>query len=450
MTGRGRVEKTACFQKRSRNAGMMKTGFSMPAVLLAVGSLLLLCTVSQAVPQDAGLPGAYLGFAGGARAGAMGRSFVAVADGADCVVWNPAGLGYLRPNTVSLTHAGTVEQTSLDTLLYAQPLFLRGGFGLGYVRMDSGSLPLTDELNRRMGSFNDLQQTYLLSYGMPVYSARSAGRFLQTVSAGATFKFSKQDLYDTRASGWGMDLGVLAKFRRNITAGIKLQNAVAPRLKYETSTDIFQRLLTVGVAVGFLKNNLSVASDLEKAIGVEQRLRWSLGVEGIMWNVIKLRGGFDLKNKEFAFGFGYVFGRHEIAYAASTNDMGLSHNLGLVYSFGGFPVTIQANPQSFSPVGLRKSTTFGIMVKNSQRLYGWTLDIKNQDGVVVRVFRGSGTPPPELSWDGSTQKGLMVAAGNYIYTLQVTDAEGKKEMTMPQVVRIEYGTPLDMLEMRTR
>lgn len=427
----------------------MKPGsLSLPVVLAVCSSLL--CPAARAVPQDAGLPGAYLNFAGGARAGAMGRSFVAVADGADAVVWNPAGLGYLRPNTLSVTHTGTVEEASLDALLYAQPLFRLGGFGLGYVRMNSGSLPLTDELNRKIGSFSDLQQTYLLSYGLPVYAARSSKKFFQAVSAGATFKFSRQDLYDAGASGWGMDFGALARFRRNISVGIKLQNAVAPKLKYETATDTFPRLLTVGGAVSFLKNNLTLVSDLEKAIGTEQQPRWSLGGEGIMWNVLKLRGGFDLKNKEFTFGLGYVFGRHEIDYAASANDTGLSNNLGLVYSFGGFPVTIQANPESFSPVGLKKSTTFCIALKNPQRLYGWTLDIKNQDGAVVRVFRGSGTPPSELSWDGSTQKGLMVAAGNYIYTLQVTDAEGRKAVTAPQVIRIEYGTPLDMLEMRTR
>lgn len=428
----------------------MKPKFTILPLFVFIVLSPLLRPVLRAASQDAGLPGEYLNFAGGTRAGAMGRAFVAVADGADAVIWNPAGLGYLRPNTFSLTHVGTVEQSSLDTLLYAQPLFHWGGFGLGYVRMDSGSLPLTDELNRKMGSFSDLQQSFLLSYGMPVYSAHSSKKLFQEVSAGATFKFSKQDLYDISASGWGMDFGALAKFRHNISAGIKLQNAVAPKLQYETASDTFPRILTVGGAVSLLKNQLTLASDLQKAIGVEQGLRWSLGAEGVLWNFIKLRGGFDLKNKEFTFGLGYVFGRHEIDYSASTNDTGLSHNLGLIYSYGGFPVTIQASPEAFSPVGLKKSTTFTIGVKNPQQIFGWTVEIKNQDGAVVRSFRGSGTPPPELAWDGSTQKGLMVAAGNYTYTLQVTDAGGRKETTPLQVVRVEYGTPLDMLEMRSR
>jgi len=428
----------------------MKTRSIARVLAISLLTSPFLCPGAWAVTPDAGLPGAYLGFAGGARAAAMGRAFVAVADGADAVIWNPAGLGYLRPNTFSLTHVGTVEQTSLDTILYAQPFMRWGGFGLGYVRMDSGSLPLTDELNRKVGSFSDLQQTYLLSYGMPVYSAHSSKKLFQAVSAGATFKYSKQDLYDIGASGWGMDFGALARFRHNITAGIKLHNAVAPSLKYETATDTFPRLITLGGAVSLLKNNLTLATDIEKTIGVEQQLRWSLGAEGVLWKMLKLRGGFDMKNKEFTLGLGYVFGRHEVSYAANSNDVGISNNIGLAYSFGGFPVTIQASPESFSPVGLKKSTTFKIEVRNSQRLYGWTVDIKNQDGAVVRTFRGSGTPPPELNWDGSTQKGMMVAAGNYIYILRVTDSDGKKADTEPQVVRVEYGTPLDMLEMRTQ
>lgn len=424
---------------------MMKPKFSVLPVFLLLACLPLLCRVSLAGSQDAGLPGAYLDFAGGARSNAMGRAFVAVAEGSEAVLWNPAGLGYLRPNTINFTHIATVEEFSLDTLFYAQPLFRKGGFGLGYARMSSGSLPMTDELNRKVGSFSDLQQTYMLSYGMPVYTARSAKKSFRTLSAGATLKFSRQELYTASAGGWGLDLGAMARFKRNITAGLRLQNAIAPKLKFETASDTFPRRLTFGAAICMLKDKLTLTTDLEKTLGVEQRLRWSLGAEVVFWDVMKLRGGFDLKNKGFTFGLGYLFGRHEVDYAASSNDIGLSNNLGLIYSFGGFPVSIQAKPEAFSPVGLRKATTFLIRVLADTRIYGWTLYIRDQDGNVARSFRGSGAPPPEIKWDGSTQAGSMVAAGNYIYSLEVTNAYGKKEATPSQIVRVVYGTPMDRM-----
>ena len=44
----------------------------------------------------------------------------------------------------------------------------------------------------------------------------------------------------------------------------------------------------------------------------------------------------------------------------------------------------------------------------------------------------------------------MVAASNYIYTMEVTNADGNKETTPPQIVRVVYGTPMDRLYEPTR
>src|SRR3989339_575970 len=84
---------------------------------------MFLQSAAFASTPDAGLPGAYLNYIGGTRANAMGRAYVGIAEGADAPAWNPAGLGFLRPNTFSLSHARTVEQASLDNIMYAQPFF---------------------------------------------------------------------------------------------------------------------------------------------------------------------------------------------------------------------------------------------------------------------------------------------------------------------------------------
>ncbi|MFA6434731.1 MAG: hypothetical protein WCW52_08545 [Elusimicrobiales bacterium] len=414
------------------------------AVLSAVLSQSAWAAGFARAAMDAGLPGEYLNYTG-YRALGMGRAYTALSEGPEAVSWNPAGLGYLRPNTISMTHMRTMEAFNLDSVFYAQPVFKKGAFGAGYIRQDSGNLTLTDDLNRGMGRYSDLQQTVMLGYGLQILSRNPAKKFLHRLAVGSSVKYSDQTLYNTSAGGWGLDIGALARFKYGLSAGLRVQNLVAPALKYETAVDKFTRSVILGLAASLWNGQLVLSADAGQALGADQNVRLNLGGEGTLWKVLKLRAGYDLRNSEAIFGFGYLFGRSEAAYSSDVTEAGVSQNIGFSYAFGGFPVTISANPEVFSPVGLRKSATFIIKTDAAARIYGWTLYIKDQDGEVARSFRGSGPPPGELVWDGSTQTGSMVAASNYLYTMEVTNAEGKKETTPPQVIRVVYGTPMDRM-----
>ncbi|MBI4051402.1 MAG: PorV/PorQ family protein, partial [Elusimicrobia bacterium] len=407
----------------------------------------LLTTVVQG--QDAGLPGEYLNFAG-YRAVGMGRAYVGLAEGTDAVPWNAAGLGLLRPNTLSLLHTRTVENFNLEYISYAQPLYRWGGLGLSFVRLDSGALAQTDELNRETGSFRDVQETFMVGYGFTPFTETSSKGFIQRISLGTTFKYSQQKLAQASAKGMGMDMGTLLNLRYGLSLGLRIQNALPTKLKFETGTDEFPRVISTGFASRLFRQNLVLTADVDKAIGVTQKIKWRMGAEATLWQIAKLRGGFDFNRKEFTFGLGYIWGRYGLDYASSGSEIGLSHRFGISYSFGGYPVAVEAYPQAFSPVGMKKTTTLSVQINHSQRIFSWALDIRNQNRDLIRSIRGSGQPPSELVWDGTTEKGTMVPAGNYTYTLTVTDAEGRQETTPPQVVRVNYGTPLDTLELQSR
>src|SRR5690242_20262636 len=115
-------------------------------------SLLLIVTLVKGsatfAATNAGLPGSYLDYAGGAAVTGMGRAYVGLADGIDAVAWNPAGLALLRPNTIGFLHTQTQESAQFDYIGYAQPLYNLGGIGLSYIRMDSGALPQTNDFNQ--------------------------------------------------------------------------------------------------------------------------------------------------------------------------------------------------------------------------------------------------------------------------------------------------------------
>lgn len=407
--------------------------------------VLLLC-LSLAPPsvraaQDAGLPGSYLNFAGGPQAMGMGRAFVGLAEGADALPYNPAGLARLRPNVLGFLHSRTIEEASLDYISYAQPLYRLGGLGLGYARMASGSLPMTDEFNREVGRFQDLQQTWMAGFGLGL---------LKGVSAGAAFKYSRQELAGASASGWGLDLGFLGQVRQALRLGLRLKNLVPPVFRYESGEDRFPRSATLGASARLFRDRLALTFDTEKTLDAPQALQARLGAEAALFGVLRLRGGADLAAQEFTFGMGTVWGRYGLDYASASGRTGASHRFGMSYSWGGYPVSVFAKPQTFSPVGLRKSTMLSIQVDERRLVYSWELLIRNQSGDLIRSIRGNGRPPGVLEWDGTTELGMMVAAGNYSYVLAVTDKEGRTEITPARVVRVEYKTPLDALELQAQ
>jgi hypothetical protein len=391
--------------------------------------------------QEAGLPGAYLNFAGSPRAIGLNRALVGMAEGPDAVAWNPAGLAFLRPNMLSFMHTQTGEGAYVESLGYAQPIYRFGGIGAHYIRLDSGSLPQTDQYNKEVGTFHDVQQTLMAGYGVAP---------IRGLAFGGTFKFSQQSLAGASASGWGLDLGVMQTLPYGLSWGARVQNVMTPTLRYETGEDQFPRLLTVGVAARLLNNRLLITNDFERSLDAPQALQWRIGVEGIMLRVLALRGGFDFTNREFTLGFAYRFGRQEVSYANTMNGVGSAHHIGLDYMFGGYDVVVHANPESFSPIGLKKNTTISIAVNHTRKIYTWEFEIRDQGRNLVRSVRGSGSPPPELEWDGTNQDGIMMAAGPYTYTLTLTDVDNRKETTPPQIVRLSYGTPQDAIEIQSR
>ena len=79
----------------------------------------------------------------GARAQGLGNSFVAVADNADAVFANPAGLGQVSQRQVSYTNVSLLyagiegDDLGQHVVSYAQPLGDKLGLGLGYERIGS-------------------------------------------------------------------------------------------------------------------------------------------------------------------------------------------------------------------------------------------------------------------------------------------------------------------------
>ncbi len=123
----------------------------------------------------------------GARATALGESFVAVANDPSAIYWNPAGLGSLLRQEVAISHASWPGDVNYEHVTYVLPVKRLGGS----VALQAGAL--STELD---------ETTEFLPYGTGrsfVYSDFVAGaayarRWTDKLLVGAGLKFVREDL----------------------------------------------------------------------------------------------------------------------------------------------------------------------------------------------------------------------------------------------------------------
>jgi len=141
--------------------------------------------------------GAFLKMDIGARSSAMGSAFTAVADDADSVRWNPAGLARSCRQLSAMHSEGTAD-LSYDLLGFILPTS-RGAIGVTAIALSQGDLERRDQSGRRDGSFDADDRALIVSLGQPLSPS---------VSVGLSGKYIVQQIDDVNAVGTAVDAGL--------------------------------------------------------------------------------------------------------------------------------------------------------------------------------------------------------------------------------------------------
>ena len=145
----------------------------------------------------------------GARALAMGGSFVGVADDSSAGFWNPAGVAYmsgynLGGMSVVGGQFGIPDIEYYDLSLLAKPIQTGSGSSLGigitWINHVVSGIPYTGDDG---GTFSDTQSLFLVSLAWPF----DLGDW--SLAVGANLKYYRHTLLTGVGSGLGADLGVL-------------------------------------------------------------------------------------------------------------------------------------------------------------------------------------------------------------------------------------------------
>jgi hypothetical protein len=251
-----------------------------------VGTLALLMVISAIALADG--VGAFSAFKSGigARALAMGGAFVAVADDATAMVWNPAGLAKLNDTRLGGMSTDLFGLGITHQYVGAVTTFANFGIGLGWERasvpgqqVDAGGEP-GDPFTWTEQAILGTLATNIMDIGL----------------AGANVKYYMADsgLGDT-ANGIGFDLGLLVNLGDIFAVGVAATDLAGTTISWDGgTTDVVSGLYKAGMAMTLVDGMLVLAADMDfdgTALGDAH-----VGMEFNLIEELALRGGVVLTN----------------------------------------------------------------------------------------------------------------------------------------------------------
>ncbi|MCB2210636.1 PorV/PorQ family protein [bacterium] len=138
----------------------------------------------------------------GTRPQAMGGAFVAVADDANALYWNPAGLGNLNQMEMLLVHSTWLADMNFEYIGAVFPMGAAGTVGLSTTLLNVGEMEQTTVLQQ------DGTGLFFNSYDLAI-AGHYAYRFYDKFSIGGTVKYVHQKIWNEKASGYAFDIGTL-------------------------------------------------------------------------------------------------------------------------------------------------------------------------------------------------------------------------------------------------
>jgi hypothetical protein len=255
---------------------------AMKRVVIASMALLL---VLSAVAMADGI-GAFSAFKNGigARALAMGGAFVAVANDATAVCWNPAGLAQLGDTRLAGMSTDLYGLGITHQYVGAVTSFANLGIGLGWERASIGG-QVVDGSGGLGASFTWTEQAIIGSLATNVMD-------IAMVGANVKYYLADSGLGDS-ASGFGFDLGLLVSLGDMFVIGVNAMDLAGSSVAWDGgATDVVSGVYKAGMAMKLADDMLVLAADVDfdgSSLGDTH-----VGVEFQVINELALRGGVVL------------------------------------------------------------------------------------------------------------------------------------------------------------
>ncbi len=172
--------------------------------------------------------------AASAKPMALGGAYVTLADKADAVYWNSAGLTRLKGFSAVTTHSSLSEfDMTTDAVSLALPgIVEKSGFGIGVYRSSIDDIMLVGTATSYgatipvlNGTFAETEDSVVISYGQKIS---------KKFAVGITGKYQKIEMLDYSEDAIGADVGFIYDIDGKFSFGANLQNVIEPEFGTDT------------------------------------------------------------------------------------------------------------------------------------------------------------------------------------------------------------------------
>jgi hypothetical protein len=163
-------------------------------------SLYIQFSFSQAKVGTSAAP--FLGISAGPRAVGMGSAFVAMADDASALYWNPSGIARSMKSEFTAAHTGWLVNTNYNWVGFVLNLNNTDFLGVSFTQLDYGEDYVTTVVAPE--GTGEKWDAMDIAFGLS-YARNLTDRF----SIGGTAKYIQQKIWNESASAFALDVGLL-------------------------------------------------------------------------------------------------------------------------------------------------------------------------------------------------------------------------------------------------
>jgi len=262
----------------------------------------------------------------------MGRAFTAIANDANAIWWNPAGLAFARGHDITLTYTQLVPDLASD-VSYSYPAYMQhvegwGGLGISVAYLNYGKSEATNEAGDVTGEFTSYEVVPAIAYGTELADNLGFGVAVKLIRVDLALEAVTLDGKVGRGTTFAADLGVLAKMPgARASLGAALSN-LGPNIAYidEDQSDPLGRNIRIGAAYTPIETDVHrvlLAADATRYLISGRTLAvdvWDAGLEYEFNRLIALRTGYISDPRgtitDFTFGLGINYRGIRFDYAS--------------------------------------------------------------------------------------------------------------------------------------
>ncbi len=240
----------------------------------------------------------------GARAAAMGDAYVAIADDATAVYWNPAGIARLSGQSISINHTAWPADILFDQAAYVFNVkWIPGMIGVNVraLTMSRDKVRTTYLPDGTGETFDAGEWAYGLTYARSLTDKFSAGLSVNYIQTGLDDVTGKSTTFDF---GTLYDVGILGA-----KIGMSIQN-IGSDMKFLDETVKMPVFFRVGGSFSLLQRGESrLLTSAEFTHPPDNSEKLNLGAEYAFHDYLFLRGGYKMNydTEGLTAGFGVKF-----------------------------------------------------------------------------------------------------------------------------------------------